>query len=68
MNDLKLYSLMKSIFLIAVSIAVLLLGIIGSGETYSTLFTVTYVLGVGLFLFGLIRGIITILSDKEEVQ
>lgn len=68
MSESKIYRLMKSIFLIVVSIAVFLIGFVGSGGTYSSILAVTYVLGIALFLFGLIGGISTILSDKGEVS
>lgn len=62
----KIVSLLKSIFLVTTSSALVLFGYVLSGGTYNIVSSVLFVLGIILFLVGILVGVNHLTSDKDE--
>lgn len=62
----KLYVLLKAIFFIVTSVALVLFGYLISGGTYNPISTILFVVGAILCFAGILIGFSNLNLDKEE--
>lgn len=62
----KIAGMLKAIYLIVISIALCLFGYFVSGGTYNMISTILFVVGIILCFAGIIVGVYSITSDKED--